>query len=319
MGRLRHRIRSVSLPLLGVVWLAALLNAQTPTQTPAARPESISFAKEIFPILEANCLSCHGAQMQLARLDLRTRESALVGGAHGPAVVPGNAEQSRLFRRITGAEAPAMPMSGDALAPSQIAAIKTWIEQGATWEATTAAATAVRQSPRGARADGHHARAAQLLGVQATRAGATASRRQQGSHQPDRSLPGEGARRSRPHAGASRRSADAGASRLSGSAWPAADAGAGGRIPGGPEPLRLGAADRQAPRLAALRRTLRAALARCRALRRLGGLRVRHASAQRVAVSRLRDQVDSTTTSRTTSSSSSRSPATSWTGRRNRP
>ncbi len=41
--------------------------------------------------------------MQLAKLDLRTRESALAGGAHGPAIVPGNAEQSRLFRRITGA------------------------------------------------------------------------------------------------------------------------------------------------------------------------------------------------------------------------
>ena len=83
--------------------------------TPAAQPAPVSFAKDIFPVLEANCLTCHGATMQLAKLDLRTRESALAGGAHGPAIVPGNAEQSRLFRRITGAEAPAMPMSGDPL------------------------------------------------------------------------------------------------------------------------------------------------------------------------------------------------------------
>ena len=93
------------------MWVAALLGAQTPTQTPAARPAPISFANDILPIFEANCLTCHGAGMQLAKLDLRTRESALAGGAHGPAIVPGNAEQSRLFRRIAGAEAPAMPMT----------------------------------------------------------------------------------------------------------------------------------------------------------------------------------------------------------------
>ena len=80
--------------------------------------------------------------MQLAKLDLRTRESALAGGAHGAALVPGNAEQSRLFRRITGAEAPAMPMSGDALTPAQIAAIKAWIDQGAAWDAVPAASSA---------------------------------------------------------------------------------------------------------------------------------------------------------------------------------
>ena len=126
----------------GAAAVAALSGAQAPAQTPTAPPPApVSFAKDIFPVLEANCLACHGATMQLARLDLRTRESALAGGAHGAAIVPGNAEQSRLFRRITGAEAPAMPMSGDPLTPDQIAAIKAWLDQGAAWEATTVAAT----------------------------------------------------------------------------------------------------------------------------------------------------------------------------------
>lgn len=137
---MRRRVLSLVLPVLGAASVAALLGAQAPAPAPAAQPSPVSFAKDIFPVLEANCLTCHGATMQLARLDLRTRESTLAGGAHGPAIVPGSAEQSRLFRRITGAEAPAMPMSGDPLTPDQIAAIKAWLDQGAAWEATTAAA-----------------------------------------------------------------------------------------------------------------------------------------------------------------------------------
>ena len=48
---------------------------------------TISFDKDIQPILQNNCLKCHGAKIQLAKLDLRTRESA----AH---VLAGKADQS---------------------------------------------------------------------------------------------------------------------------------------------------------------------------------------------------------------------------------
>ena len=132
---MRSRILSVGLPVLVVVALVAYLRAEA--REGQAAP--VSFSRDILPLLEANCLSCHGADVQLAKLDLRTRESALAGGAHGPALVPGNADESRLFRRISGAEVPAMPMSGDRLTAVQIAAIKAWIDQGANWDATTVA------------------------------------------------------------------------------------------------------------------------------------------------------------------------------------
>ena len=64
-------------------------------------------------MLEAKCLGCHGEKLKLSKLDLRTRESALEGGAHGPSLVPGNAEQSRIYRHVAGLEAPAMPMRGE--------------------------------------------------------------------------------------------------------------------------------------------------------------------------------------------------------------
>jgi hypothetical protein len=90
--------------------------------------------------------------MQLSRLDLRTRESALKGGERGPALVPGNAAESRLFRLIAGKEKPSMPMDGTKLTDEQITTIKDWIEQGAPWGESqggqsTPAAAAVEEMP----------------------------------------------------------------------------------------------------------------------------------------------------------------------------
>src|SRR5437867_1176311 len=96
--------------------------------------EPISFTKDIQPILQNSCLKCHGDAMQLSKLDLRTRESALKGGEKGAAIVPGRPDESRLYRRVAGLERPAMPMDGT-LSSEQISAIKTWIDQGAHWDA----------------------------------------------------------------------------------------------------------------------------------------------------------------------------------------
>jgi hypothetical protein len=128
------------------MWVAALLSAQTPAR-PQAPPTPVSFPKDILPVLEASCLSCHGAGTKLAGLDLRTRETALTGGAHGAAIVPGNADQSRLYRYVAGLEAIRMPMGGDPLTPAQIAAFKSWIDQGAQWDAPAATATNTAANP----------------------------------------------------------------------------------------------------------------------------------------------------------------------------
>jgi hypothetical protein len=102
----------------------------------------VSFAKDIQPIMERSCWTCHGASMQLSKLDLRTREAALRGGAHGPAIVPGNAEQSKLYRFVAHLDAIKMPMQGEKLKPEEIAAVKTWIDQGAQWDVSATAASA---------------------------------------------------------------------------------------------------------------------------------------------------------------------------------
>jgi len=103
--------------------------------------------KQALTIIEEKCLQCHGDAMQMSGLDLRTRESALKGGAKGPVIVPGDVQASRLYRRAAGLEQPAMPMApSPRLTPDDVAVLKSWIERGATW-VTTAAKTANDKLP----------------------------------------------------------------------------------------------------------------------------------------------------------------------------
>ena len=86
--------------------------------------------------------------MASAGLELHTREGALKGGQNGVVIVPGDATNSRLYRRVTGQEEPQMPMGGQ-LSDEEVAAIKNWIDSGAEWaasvlvEATPAAQTEI--------------------------------------------------------------------------------------------------------------------------------------------------------------------------------
>jgi hypothetical protein len=91
------------------------------------------FTHEIRPIMERTCWNCHSEQVKSSGLDLSSREAAIVGGIRGPAIVPGNAEESRLYRQLAGLEGPSMPL-GVPLDESEIEAVKNWINAGAEWD-----------------------------------------------------------------------------------------------------------------------------------------------------------------------------------------
>ena len=88
-------------------------------------------------LLEKNCFSCHGAA-KMSKLDLRSREAMLAGGERGPAIEPGKAESSRLFRFVAGLDKPTMP-PGKALPPDQIDTLRQWIDSGAPFTASASA------------------------------------------------------------------------------------------------------------------------------------------------------------------------------------
>jgi hypothetical protein len=110
-----------------------------------AASDSDFFKEKVAPIFERNCMMCHGARVQRSGLDLRSEETILKGGARGPAVVPGDAEKSRLYRLVTHKEEPAMPMGMDKLGEVEVAVIAQWINGLSPKAAMTAETIPTRQ------------------------------------------------------------------------------------------------------------------------------------------------------------------------------
>src|SRR5580698_8332538 len=117
-------------------WLIGFTAAVTLWQPCAAAAGSSDtsapgFATQIAPILQKNCLGCHSASSKMGGLVMESYESLMKGGAHGPAIVPGKGEESRLIQMLEGKVQPRMPFGGDPLPDADIATIKAWIDAGA--------------------------------------------------------------------------------------------------------------------------------------------------------------------------------------------
>jgi formylglycine-generating enzyme required for sulfatase activity len=113
----------------------------------AIEAQTVDFAKQVQPVLEANCLVCHGAAQAAGGLRLNTKAAALKGGNRGPAIVAGQPEKSPLYTMI---EVPpgqrgAMPPAGPQLSKAQRDTIRRWIAGGASWpDALTIGSTVPR-------------------------------------------------------------------------------------------------------------------------------------------------------------------------------
>ena len=98
---------------------------------PLRAADAPSFAKDVAPIFAANCAGCHAGNVAMGTLNLDTFAGLQKGGHSGPVIVPGKSGESLLYLRITGAVAPAMPLSGKKLADGEIEIIGKWIDAGA--------------------------------------------------------------------------------------------------------------------------------------------------------------------------------------------
>lgn len=126
---IKKHIRLFGLGFLLFGALIIMLSADSPN-------DQISFNRDVRPILNQHCLSCHGGVKQNGGFSLLFEEDAYLPTESGlPAIVPGDAEASELFTRLSHSD-PEMRMPYDApsLKADEIETLKAWIEQGAKWE-----------------------------------------------------------------------------------------------------------------------------------------------------------------------------------------
>jgi hypothetical protein len=98
--------------------------------------DEVSFSRDVRPILNQNCVPCHGGVRQKNGVSFIFREEALgVGKSGRRTIVPGKPDASELIARVTSRDPDTrMPYHGPPLAPQQIALLRRWIKQGAKWE-----------------------------------------------------------------------------------------------------------------------------------------------------------------------------------------
>lgn len=124
----------------GYPWehLSRAAEPQTPgisdfkSQTLEGKSETPSYKDQVEPIFQKSCLVCHTSAAKMGGLVLESYQTLVNGGAHGPAIVPGKSSESRLLLMLEGKIKPQMPFGGTPLSPADIAAIKAWIDSGAS-------------------------------------------------------------------------------------------------------------------------------------------------------------------------------------------
>ena len=106
------------------------------------------YAKHIDPILDTNCVSCHGQSKTKGGLRLDSYEQLMKGGKDRAVIVAGKPDASLLLERVTlpSDHKQFMPAEGKPpLRPEQIAWIRAWVQQGASPSATTLAGISIEE------------------------------------------------------------------------------------------------------------------------------------------------------------------------------
>src|SRR6185369_5011655 len=95
----------------------------------------IDFSRDIRPIFNQNCTSCHGGVRQKSGVSFIFREEALGKGKSGRStIVPGDPDASELIARVTSNDPEVrMPYHAPQLQPDQIKLLRQWIKEGAQW------------------------------------------------------------------------------------------------------------------------------------------------------------------------------------------
>lgn len=136
----------------GENYLTQYMPASLKRLIPGGAPTSSSFyVQHIHPILDANCVTCHGAGQVKGGLRLDSYDDLMKGGTDGAVIVEGKPDNSLLLQRVTLApdHKGFMPAEGrPPLRTEEIAWIRAWIEQGASPTVASLPGISIREAEK---------------------------------------------------------------------------------------------------------------------------------------------------------------------------
>ena len=101
---------------------------EMPPEPVTPLPDVVSYSKDVQPLWDASCISCHKAGATAPDLTSVNSYSALT--ANNKYVIPGNASTSQVYKLMVGTATPLMPPGGK-LSDSKLAIVEKWINDGA--------------------------------------------------------------------------------------------------------------------------------------------------------------------------------------------
>ena len=133
-----NRLHSPSwLPFLSMALLSLPAMAQEEEhELPKPASRLVDFVKDVQPIFQGKCFSCHGPEEEEGGFRVDVGSRALDGGDSGKAILPGKSAESSLIHRIAGVDDDErMPPEdeGTPLTDEEVAIVRAWIDQGADW------------------------------------------------------------------------------------------------------------------------------------------------------------------------------------------
>jgi hypothetical protein len=104
-----------------------------------ATAKTVSYNRDVRPILSDKCFACHGFddKTREAGLRLDVRDAALTEYDSGTPIVPGDAENSTIIQRIKSDKASVVmppPSTHKTVSAEELAVLEQWVEEGAEYE-----------------------------------------------------------------------------------------------------------------------------------------------------------------------------------------
>ncbi|MFM8468411.1 MAG: DUF1549 domain-containing protein, partial [Limisphaerales bacterium] len=114
----------------GSIILCFLLSGRTEVVA-AATDGRAFFEAKIRPLFIEHCQQCHGEKKKEGGLRLDSKAGWQKGGEHGPVIVPGDPEKSRLVQAVRRKDKSLQMPPKRALGAEEVAALEQWVKLGA--------------------------------------------------------------------------------------------------------------------------------------------------------------------------------------------